>query len=303
MPTSPAPYSVLPIGAGDPYLAPVAVPQNCMFLSPRDFDFATLSASTAVPSLPVSNLQNQEPSKVWRTTSALGQYVDIVLRSALACDAVAMSAFNMSSAGIWRLKAYASADDIGGTAAFDSGWQSVWPGGERHSDPDWGPEVALLLVANDSAYRYWRLEFSDLSVATAHLDIGRLAIGRAARFSINADFGDGLGFAPNDTQEPNGWGQIFTEPRPSSRIFEMQWSALAQREVHDAAMELTRLRGLGGDVFYFRDPGEIELFHKWSVQALFGGRADYKSMPLWTTDSDGQLRMAWGFSLSLIQKR
>ena len=303
MPTSPAPYSVLPIGAGDPYTAPVATPGNCLFLSSRDFDLATLSASTAVSSLPVSNLQNQEPSKVWRTTSALAQYVDIVLRSALPCNIAAMSGFNMSSAGVWRLKAYATAADVGGTAAFDSGWQSVWPGGERHSDPDWGPEVAALRVENDSAYRYWRLEFSDPSAAMTHIDIGRLALGRAVQFSINCDFEGGIAFAPNDTQEPNGWGQIFTEPRPANRAFSMTWSALAQREVHNVAMELTRLRGLGGDVFCFLDPGEIELFHKWSMQALFAGRADYKSMPLWVTDSDGVVRMAWGFPLSLIQKR
>ncbi len=36
---------------------------------------------------------------------------------------------------------------------------------------------------------------------------------------------------------------------------------------------------------------------------LFTGRADFKSMPLWLTDSDGLVRTAWGFSLSLIQKR
>lgn len=303
MPTSLAPYSLLPIGVGPDYTAPVATPQNCLFLSSRDFDLATLSASTAVSSLPVENLQNQEPSKVWRTTSALGQYVDILLRSALACNVAAMSGFNMSSAGVWRLTAYAAADDVGDTAAFDSGWQSVWPGGERHSDPEWGPEVALLRADNESAYRYWRLEFSDPGAAMTHLDIGRLAVGRAAQFGINCDFGNGIAFAPNDMREPNGWGQTFTEPRPPNRIFEMTWSALGQREVHDVAMELTRLRGLGGDVFCFLDPGEIELFHKWSMQALFTGRADYKSMPLWVTDADGFVRMAWGFSLSLIQKR
>jgi len=303
MPTSPAPYSVLPVGAGDPYQAPVAAPQSCLFLSPRDFDLAVLSASTAVSSLPVGNLQNQESSKVWRTTSALGQYVDIVLWSALACNSAAMSGFNMSSAGVWRLIGYASAEDVGGIAAFDSGWQSVWPGGERHSDPEWGSEVALLRADNEAAYRYWRLELSDPSAAMTYLDIGRLAVGRAVQFGINCDFGNGVAFAPNDAQEPNGWGQIFTEPRPSNRSFEMTWSALGQREVHNVAMELTRLRGIGGDVFCFLDPGEIELFHKWSMQALFAGRADYKSMPLWVTDADGFVRMAWGFSLSLIQKR
>jgi len=36
-----SPYSTLPIGAGDAYVAPVAVPQRCLFLSPRTIDGGT----------------------------------------------------------------------------------------------------------------------------------------------------------------------------------------------------------------------------------------------------------------------
>ena len=279
-------------------------PGNVLFLSPRDSDLATMTASTAVASLPVTNLQNQEPSRVWRTTSATNQYVDIIFARSAPWNAVAMSAFTGTDAMVWRLSFYAAAADIGVTPALTSGWQSVWPEGYRHTDPEWGPEVALLQVTNeDTNYRYARVEFSDPSDTSGYIDIGRLAVGRAAQFGINCDFGNGVTFAPNDTQEPNGWGQIFTEPRPANRLFEMTWSALGQREVHNVAMELTRLRGLGGDVFCFLDPGEVEFFHKWSMQALFTGRADYRSAPLWVTDIDDQLRMAWGFSLALVQKR
>ena len=298
------PIGSLAYGAATPYEAPsMPVSENVLFLSPRDSDRATVSASTAVTSLPASNVQNQEPSRVWRSTSAADQHLDFTLATALACDAVAMAGFLMSADGVWRLKAYETAEDVGGDAVVDSGWQSVWPDGTRHVDPEWGPEVALLRVENESAWRYWRLELSDPGVGVTQIDVGRVALGRAVQFSINCDFDGGVGYAPNDIQEPNGYAQIFTDPRPSNRAFTMQWSALAQREVHATAMELTRLRGMGGDVFCFLDPAEVELFHKWSLQGLFTGRADYKPMPVWVTDTDDQLRMAWGFSLSLIQKR
>lgn len=302
-------YASFPYGGG-PYGAVGAAaswspsPGNVLFLSPRDSDIATMTASTAVSSLPVANLQNQEPSRVWRSTSPLSQYVDITFARAGVWNAAAMSAFNGSDAMVWRLNLYDTAAGIGGTPGATSGWQSVWPQNYRHGDPEWGPEVALLRLDDQSAnYRYARVEFSDPGSTAGYLDVGRLAVGRAAQFGINCDFGNGIAWAPNDTQEPNGWGQVFTEPRPSNRLFELQWSALGQREVSDVAMEMTRLRGLGGDVFCFLDPGEVELFHKWSMQGLFAGRADYKSMPLWVTDIDNQLRTAWGFSLSLIQKR
>ncbi len=302
MPTSLAPYSLLPIGAGPDYTAPVEAPHNCLFLSPRASDLGAMSASTAVPSLPVRNVQNQETSKVWRTTSAIGQYVDIVLGAAMACNALAMSGFNMSAVGVWRLRAYASADDVGGIAALDSGWQSIWPGGERHSDPAWASEVALMRIENEDAYRYWRIECSDPSVSTTKLDIGRVALGRTIQPSINCDWGGGIGFVPNDVQEPNGYGQIFTEERPTSRTMELTWSALSQRETEATAMELSRLRGMSGDLFVFLDPGEVASFHRYSMQALFTGRHDYKAQPLWAPDSDGVSRWCWGFTMNLIQK-
>lgn len=287
-------------GGGAAAVSPEPTSENVLLLSPRASDRATMTASSAVTTLPVRNLQNQEPSKVWRSTSGAA-YVDIDFGTARAWNSAAMSAFTLGPAGLWRLKAYSEAADIGGTPALDSGFQSVWPQGFRHADEEWGPEVALLRVENEVAYRNWRVEFVD--PGAAYIDVGRLGVGRAAQFSINCDFGNGVGYVPNDIQEPNGWAQIFTDPRPPNRAFTMDFSAQGEREVAGVAAELTRLRGIGGDVFCFLDPGEIELFHKWSMQGLFTGRTDYKSQPVWVVEDDGVARVAWGFSLSLIQKR
>lgn len=297
-------FGVEPFGSAPAYVMPAAATaENVLILSPRVFDLATLAASTAVSSLSVTNLQNQEPTKVWRTTSAIGQYVDITLAAPLACDALAMAGFNMGAAGIWRLKAYASAGDVGGAVALDSGWQSVWPSSGKHDSPVWGPEAALLRVDNDVAYRFWRIEFSDPGAGMVSLDIGRLALGRAVQFSINCDYEAGIGFVPNDVQEPNGYGQVFTDPRPyAQRRFDMQWFGLGRKEVHNTAMELSRLRGQAGDVFIFLDPAETTRFHRWSMQALFAGQAQYVAKPFFVADDDGLSHEVWGFNFSLIQK-
>ena len=277
-----------------------AAAERVLLLSPRDSDAATMTASTSTSSLPVANVQNQEPTKVWRST-ALPAHVDINLGSAKAVNAAAMSGFSLTQSGLWRLRAYAAAADIGGTAALDSGWRSVWPDNYKHGAPEWGPEVALLRLRNDAVYQYWRVEFAD--TGSTYMDVGRLAIGRALQFGINMDIEAGIGFARNDVQEPNGYGQIFTDPRPyAQRQFDMPWSALGQAESHDAAMELARLRGQAGDIFCFLDPAEVTNFHRWSMQGLFTGRADFRSRALWVTDSDGTARQAWGFTFNLIQK-
>lgn len=276
--------------------------ENVLFLNPRESDRATVSASTQVPSLPAANVLNQEPSRIWRSTSAIDQYIDFRATQPYAWNAAAMSAFVMSSSGVWRLQAFATADDVGVTPVRDSGWQSVWPDGEKHTDPEWGAETALLRIENDEAWQFWRLWLSDPGAGMTQLDVGRVALGRAIQPSINCDWGGGLGFAFNDVQEPNGYGQIFTEERPTNRTMDVAWSALSERETAATAMELSRLRGMSGDVFVFLDPGEVALFHKHSMQALFTGRHDYKAQPVWAPDVDGVSRWCWGFSMSLIQK-
>lgn len=294
----------LPIGAAAAYAATPTetTSERVLFLSPRESDLATVTASTSVSSLPVENVQNQEPSRVWRATSSIAQYIDFRATQPFAWNAAAMAGFSLGAAGVWRLQAFAAEADIGVLAALDSYWQSVWPQGYRHSDPEWASECALLRIDNDQHYQFWRLWLSDPGAGVEALDIGRVAIGRAVQPSINCDWGGGMGFAPNGVQEPNGYGQIFTEERPTNRTMEMTWSALGQRETETTAMELSRLRGMSGDIFCFLDPGEVASFHRYSMQALFTGRHDYKAQPVWVPDSDGVSRWAWGFSMSLIQK-
>lgn len=301
-------YGVTPLGVyaygyAPSYVSPVLTSENVLFVSPYALELAVLTASSSVSAaLAVSNLQDQDPTRVWRSVSNSNQYLDITTASLIAANSIAMAGFKNSSQGKWRWKAYPSASSRIGDYAeiFDSGLQSVWPGGFKHDDPDFGPETALLRVNNDVPFKYSRLFFFDPDVS--FFEVGRLAIDRASQFSINCDFGNGIGFQFNDVQEPNGFGGIATDPRPPNRTFDMTWSALAQIEANSVAMSLSRIRRMSGDIFCFLDPSQVELFHLWSMQALFTGRHDYKSVPMMVQDVDGIFRMAWGFTFSLIQK-
>jgi hypothetical protein len=51
----PYPHGALPIAVA-PYAMPTGTAERVLLLSPRDSDLATLSASSAVTTLPVSNL-------------------------------------------------------------------------------------------------------------------------------------------------------------------------------------------------------------------------------------------------------
>jgi hypothetical protein len=182
-----APCSTLPIGAGDAYVAPVAVPERCLFLSPRTIDQATVVASTEVTGLPGSYLADIQPAKKWRTTSKTGQYLNITLEQAEACDTAAFIASNYGPATVVRIYAAETSAALISAPSLDTGWQSPWPGGEKPVVVDWPSFVCLLQWTNVSAYKYWRIEFADPDVLLTYYDLGRVLIGPGFQPSFNVD--------------------------------------------------------------------------------------------------------------------
>lgn len=272
---------------------------NILFLSPRLSDLATLTASSEVGALPATFAQNPEPTKVWRTTACAAEslILDFGVGGAILNQA-ALVAHNLTSAATIRLRLADTVPDLTASPAKDSAAVSAWPSSGKHTDPDWPHELSLVGVTNSTAYRYARLDFIDAANAAGYLEFGRIAVGRAWQPVANVDLDPAIGFVPIDVQEANSYGQTFTDPRPwAQRQFDLSFSSGDQDDVHDYAMELSRLRGQAGDVVVCLDPAATTRFHRWSMQALFTGRAAFKAQPLW--DATKQI---WGFTASLIEK-
>ena len=296
--TFPYPHGALPVAVA-PYAMSTGMAERVLLLSPRDSDLATLVASTAVTTLPVTNLQSPEPSKKWRSTSTTGQYIDITLAAGLGCNAAALVGHNLSGAGLWRVRGYAALADVGSTAASDTGWQSVWAGGVKPTDAAWAHHLALVRWTSSGDHRWWRIEFADPAPTTTHVEAGRLVLGVAFQPSLNCDLGGAVGWVPDDVQEPTPYGQTFTDPRPyRKRRFVLPFGAMDQDEAHEGAMQFARLRGLAGDLICCIDPGEVERFHTWSMQGLLiQGSHDFTPQPLFMNG-----RMMWGFTFTLVEK-
>lgn len=270
-----------------------------LFLSPRVSDAATLTASSEVESLPANFAQNPEPTKVWRTTGCTAEYLILDFGSGGAVvNAASLVGHNLTSAATIRLRLADTVPALTAAPAVDSTALSAWPSSGKHTDPDWAHELSLVQATNTTAYRYARLDLADALNADGYLDVGRVAVGRAWQPTYNLDLDPTIAFVPIDVQEPNSYGQTFTDPRPwAQRQFDLAFSAANQDDVHDYAMELSRLRGQAGDVIVCIDPAATTRFHRWSMQALFTGRAAFKAQPLW----DGA-NQTWGFTASLIEK-
>lgn len=272
---------------------------NILFLSPRLSDAATPTASSEVTSLPATFAQNQEPTKKWRTTGCAAEYIILDFGAGKAVlNAAAIVGHNLSADATIQLRLANTVPNLTAAPAKDSTALSAWPSSGKHEDPEWAHELSLIMITNTTAYRYARLDFVDAANAAGYLEFGRIAVGAAYQPTYNLDLDPTLGFVPIDVQEPNTYGQTFTDPRPyAQRQFDLAFSAANQDDVHDYAMELSRLRGQAGDIIVSIDPAATTRFHRWSMQALFTGRAAYKAQPLW----DGA-NQTWGFTASMIEK-
>jgi hypothetical protein len=245
--------------------------ERLWLLSPRDSDRASLSASSAVTTLPVSNLQSRDPRKVWRS-AGLTERVTVTLAEPLACTAAAANGVNFTGGAVWRALGAATLAGLDSDPEIDTGWRSFFPLGAKPLDRDWLRHGSLLRWDNDGAFRYWALEFGDPGNADGYLDIGRLALGRDFQPSQNPDFsGEHYAFDQRDVQAITPYGDMHTDRREKSarRRMVLNIPALDQAEAFDRAGEIRRLAGLWGDVFVCLDPAATTDFHRQFMQAVF----------------------------------
>jgi len=293
-----APYGALPIGAGDNYVAPVASPQRCLFLSPRTIDLATVVAGTEMTYLPAAFLADVQPAKKWRTTSKVGQYLNITLQQAEVCDTAAFISPNYGPSTSVRVYAAETSAELLSAPVLDTGWQSPWPGGEKPVVTDWPHFIGLVRWTNTAAYKYWRIEFADPGVLLTYYDLGRILLGQAFQPAFNVDVNPTIGLASPDAQSRTPFARTYTDPRgPGSRKMILPFTAVNHDNLVTSLFELQRYCGLARDFVFTLDPGAVRSnAHLYTLQALFADQAQFEVQPWW----DGA-NAVWRTSLSLTE--
>lgn len=275
------PIGALPIG-GAPAAAAVAEESftRITILSPREFDAATLAATSQVDSLPVVNIQNQRPTKVYRTTTT-ETYITVTFASDIAANMLAVR-HKMGPEAVGRVWLADTVENTVVAPQHDTGWQSLYPPSGKPNMPDMASFYSALTWSNDNLWPCARIGLADPS-SSGHFDICRVTLGRGWRPDHNYDFdGIPLGRIPKDVQTETDYGQVFTDRRGSPRHFRLSLSAASEDEIYDGLDEIQRLRGLWGDVWVFLDLGADQRFQKMSMQGLF------------TLPSEFQVRSAFG---------
>lgn len=271
--------------------------ENVILLAPTKSDAATLAASSAIATLPVSNLQNMQPKRKWRTDSATTAYIEIDFGAAgCAANGMALIGHNLSASATIRVRGKASYP-VTSSPTVDTTALSAWPTSGKPTDESWPHYLSWLDWVNSTALRYWRIDIADAGNADGYLEAGRLMLGAYWQPTLNFDLGGvPLGFDQRDVQTFTEYGSIYTDRRTTSapRVFQVVISAADRTEVLAGAAEIMRLRGMWGDVTCLLDPAATTYFHKHSMQGVFVVPQRHQMVPLFTANGE-----AWSVDLNL----
>lgn len=270
---------------------------NVIILSPRLSDGATMVASSQVASLPVSNLQNMQPKRKWRTDGATSPYVEADFRATgCAANGLALIGHNLTASATIRVRGKATYP-VTSAPTVDTGAVSAWPATGKPGDESWPHFLSWLSWANASALRYWRIDIADGSNPAGYIEAGRLMLGSYWQPSRNFDLGGvPLGFDQRDIQMLTEYGGTFTDRRTMSapRVFQVAISAADRDEVMAGVADLMRLRGTWGDVACLLDPAATTHFHRHSMQGVFMQAQRHQMTQLFTASGE-----AWSVELNL----
>ncbi len=269
---------------------------NVIILSPTLSDAATLVASTAVATLPVTNLQTIQPKRKWRS-SGVTEYITIDFGTAgAACTGMALIGHNLTSAATLRIRAKATSD-VTVSPTVDTTALTAWPATGKTADTYWPQYLSWLAWVNASALRYWRLDIADAANPAGYLEAGRFMLGAYWQPTINFDLGGTpLAFDQVDVQTKTDYGEIFMDRRQRSaaRRFALQITGADKTEVLSGIAEIQRLRGMHGDVACLLDTAATTHFHRHSMQAVFTAQQEHQIIPQFTANGE-----MWSVNLPL----
>lgn len=227
---------------------------NIRMLVVNDFDEATvaLASGTAVPTLPVSNLQLYNNSRVFRALgtafSLTGNFNGIAVLSAFV-----LWRHNITAAGKIRIELFAGANQTG-TKVYDSGEVNALP---QVALIDWQWQIEPIIASPfdswDTKYsQFWfaavfaasyRITVSDPLNTAGHLDVTRIYAGSHFEPDVNFSWSSQFAYATAETQQRTDDGGLFAQGKEIWRksTFSFDYVSEAERPLLSKAIRHARL--------------------------------------------------------------
>lgn len=218
-------------------------------------DEASLSASSELPELPGSNVQQPHVSRKWSTDEADSAYLLLDMGEAVSCALLALLGTNLTPAATVRLRGSLTDSSATGSLELDTGTLAAGAKAEYGN---------VFKSFTSTSARYWRLDVADASLEA--LLVGRLFLGPKWEPSVNMQIGWHLASEDPSVNRKSYGGQLYSDVRPQQRVLEFTLDFLEEAEMYTNAMALARAQGITGDVLVIPDISGTYL----SEQAVYG---------------------------------
>lgn len=252
---------------------------NVRMLIVNDFDTASveLSSGNVLASLPPTNMQIYNNSRVFRTPSLnivlKGDFADIRLISAFV-----MWRHNLTAAATIRLELFAEAAQTG-AKVYDSAVQFALPQ-ITYGDWDWRVQPVVASAFDGWATRYsqlwfepvfarsYRLTVSDPVNSAGYIDITRIYMGRHFSPAVNFSYGSQWGFDSSEQQIRTEDGGLFTSPSAVWRksTFTLDHIASSDRSALNSAIRHVQRTKDWFISLYPDASGQLEIEHSFACK-------------------------------------
>lgn len=228
----------------------------------------TFTNGTWSATLPLTNLQNRQLSKVARSTAATtaSAKFDCDLGVARAVGMIAIPKHNFTTAALVRVR---GASDSGFTSVvYDSGWVAGWPAGVTAEDVV-GMNVSFWLApASVQTARYWRVEVDDTANSAGYIQMGRLIIAGAYVPAVSPNYGGNTGLESETTRTVTDGGGALYDVRPIRRVHRFTISHMPTAEAFAKAWKMQRQLATSGQLFFIWDADDATYPHERAFLAV-----------------------------------
>lgn len=240
-----------------------------------------ITATSEAAGLPVTNLQDQRPRKVYRSAGVGSSIdIDIDLGATTQWDTLVLIWTNLSAAATWRIRTAATQGGLSGASGSDdSGTISVWTGAGRPSsslypllctDSEYEGLPCLYRAGTARNRRWIRITITDTGNTNGFIEIGRLIVdlGWQPVRTVSRKAPPAMGVQPTDVQAQAPSGAMNTGTRARPRFQTISLPHLTKDEALGGLYEIFRLRGKSKDVVVIRDPSETTHLHRLLTHGL-----------------------------------
>ena len=229
-------------------------------------DAAVITAGSQLASLPVTNLQTDQPSEVWRTDGLDNAWVEADFGAATQINLASMLYTNLTSAATIQLRAAATQAALTAGPAYDSTAITAWL---ETSLGDW-PFIHsyIWLGAAPQSYRWWRIDLVDAANPDGYIQAGRLIVDDGLQAARNLQNGWSVTYVDPSPHHRATNGALWATPRDGARLISYAHGFLTEDEMYDKFFDVDRTRGTKKSVLVIRDPDALKHGHKQMVYGL-----------------------------------